>query len=87
LFERARHSYLSKFIPKDTSINCARRDTAICRRIESRLTEVYPCVEFRRGTAGSFTTQVLGAASELAQQSELMRSEVDTFLTEVKAVV
>jgi len=38
-------------------------------------------------TAGSFTTQVLGAASELAQQSELMRSEVDTFLTEVKAVV
>lgn len=36
---------------------------------------------------GSSTTQVLSASSELAQQSELMRSEVDKFLTEVKAVV
>lgn len=36
---------------------------------------------------GSGATEVLSAASELAQQSELMRSEVDKFLTEVKAVV
>ncbi len=36
---------------------------------------------------GSGAAQVLSAASELAQQSESMRSEVDKFLTGVKAVV
>ena len=36
---------------------------------------------------GSAATEVLGAAGELAQQSEMMKREVDDFLAEVKTVI
>ena len=37
------------------------------------------------GQTGAAATQVLGAASELSQQAEKLRGEVDTFIATLRA--
>jgi len=44
-----------------------------------------PAVNRRLGRSSRSTTQVLGTAGELAQQSQILRSQVDNFLGNIRA--